>query len=90
MYYVYILESESTGRYYTGQTDNLEARVDRHNKGRNKSTRAYAPWRLKCWKETETRSEAIRIETRLKALKKRESIEKFVLNNDFRGIAQSG
>ena len=31
MYIVYILHSESTSKYYTGQTDNLENRLERTN-----------------------------------------------------------
>ncbi len=90
MYWVYILESEIYKKYYIGQTEDLEARLERHNKGRNISTRAYVPWKLKWWKEFGTRSEAVKMETRLKSIKKRDNIEKFVLQNNFRGIAQSG
>jgi putative endonuclease len=90
MYWVYIIESEKDRRYYIGQTENLDARIERHNKGRNLSTRAYIPWRLKWWKEFETRSEAIKTESKLKSLKKRVNLERFVEENDFRGIAQSG
>jgi len=43
MYYAYIIESEKNERYYIGQTDDLEARLDRHNKGRNHSTKPYLP-----------------------------------------------
>jgi putative endonuclease len=90
MYYVYVIESEKDGRYYIGQTDNLEARIERHNKKRNLSTKAYVPWRLKRWKELETRSEAMKTEARLKANKNRDNLKKYVTENKFRGIAQSG
>ncbi len=90
MYFVYIIESEKNGRYYTGQTDDLEERIERHNKGRNRSTMAFVPWRLKWWHEFRTRSEAVKMEARLKRIKKREYIERFVVENNFRGIAQSG
>ena len=90
MFFVYILESEVNMRFYIGQTENLEERVRRHNKGQNFSTKAYIPWTLKWWKEYETRSEAVKMERRLKAIKKREMIEKFVKENNFRGVAQPG
>ena len=90
MYWVYIIESEKYKRYYIGQTVDLEARLERHNKGRNLSTKAYVPWKLKWWKEFDTRSESVKMETRIKSIKKRDRVEKFVLENDFRGIAQSG
>jgi putative endonuclease len=56
MFFVYILQAEESKRYYIGQTDNLEARVIKHNKGRNRSTRPYIPWQLKWWKGYQTRS----------------------------------
>ena len=90
MYFVYIIESGVNGKYYIGQTADLTARMERHNKGRNRSTKAYVPWRLRWWKEFGTRSEAVKVEAQLKALKKRTVVEKFVEENDFRGIAQSG
>ena len=83
MYWVYIIESGRNGRYYYGQTDNLEDRIERHNKGRNLSTKAYIPWKLKWCKDFETRSEAVKMEKRLKAIKKREGIERFVIKNGF-------
>ncbi len=90
MFFVYIIESVDSKRYYIGQTENLEARIDRHNLGRNLSTKAFIPWKLRWWKEFETRSEAVRMEKKLKGIKKRESIERFVLENHFRGVAQPG
>ncbi|MCK4905920.1 MAG: GIY-YIG nuclease family protein [Spirochaetes bacterium] len=30
-YFLYILQSESTGRFYVGQTQNLEQRIKQHN-----------------------------------------------------------
>ena len=38
MYYVYIVESESTKTWYYGFTTDLVSRLDGHNKGINKST----------------------------------------------------
>ncbi len=90
MYFVYIIESEKTLRYYIGQTEDLEARVRRHNLGRNLSTKAYVPWRLKWWKEFETRADAMKMERRLKEIKSREGIKNYIFAHNFRGIAQSG
>ncbi len=90
MFFVYILESKGIQRFYIGQTENLEERVNRHNKGYNLSTRPYIPWVLKWWIECETRSEAFKIERKLKGIKKRERLERFVIENNFRGVAQPG
>jgi len=35
-YWVYILEDEISGRYYIGQTADLDERIERHNAGRSK------------------------------------------------------
>ena len=90
MFFVYILEAIESKKYYIGQTENLEGRVKQHNKGRNLSTKAYIPWQLKWWKEFETRSEAIKTERKLKGIKKRVSIEKFISENGFSGCGAVG
>jgi putative endonuclease len=90
MYVIYIIESETDGSYYIGQTFDLETRIKRHNLGRNKYTAKKRPWRLKMWKEVDTRSEAVYYEKKLKSLKKREKIIEFGSNNEFRGVAQPG
>jgi putative endonuclease len=90
MFFVYIIESTESKRYYIGQTNNLEGRLKRHNQGRNLSTKAYIPWQLKWWKEYESRSEAIIIEKKLKNFKKRTEVEKFVIKNSFSGCGAVG
>ena len=66
MYYVYILESEKNNKHYIGQTEDLESRLERHNAGRVNSTKSARPWKLKYWKDFETRGEAYKIEQLLK------------------------
>jgi putative endonuclease len=90
MFFAYIIESEVNGKFYIGQTENLEARLKRHNAGRNRSTKSGCLWRMKFWKEFQTRSEAIIAERKLKSLKKRDLVIRFVEENNYRGIAQSG
>jgi putative endonuclease len=90
MYVVYIIESELDCSYYIGQTQDLEARIKRHNEGRNVFTAKKRPWQLRFWKELDTRSEAVIYERRLKSLKKREKIINFANKNGFRGVAQPG
>ena len=89
MYYVYIIESKKTGQYYTGQTSDLQKRIVRHNSGRVVSTRNGRPWKLKYSEELDSRQKALLLERKLKALKKREALEKYMENNT-RGVAQSG
>ena len=47
MKYVYILESiADTERHYTGITDDLKARLIKHNAGDVSHTSKFRPWRL--------------------------------------------
>ncbi|MDG3581577.1 GIY-YIG nuclease family protein [Galbibacter pacificus] len=45
-YVVYILFSEGISQYYAGQTENIEKRIIRHNRGLVKSTKRGVPWKL--------------------------------------------
>jgi putative endonuclease len=67
-YYVYILHSESADSFYKGQTSNLEDRIIRHNSGKEKATRRYAPWRLVWSTIVNSRAEAIILEKKIKNL----------------------
>jgi putative endonuclease len=46
MFYVYILKSIITGRFYIGVTNNLEKRLRNHNKGGTRSTKPFKPWKI--------------------------------------------
>jgi putative endonuclease len=74
-YWVYILQSASTGRYYVGQTNNLTARVARHNSGRTASNRGRGPWRLRYQEQFATRQAAVARERAMKARKSRTYLE---------------
>jgi putative endonuclease len=69
-YWVYILQSESTGRYYCGSSNDVTRRVKQHNdskyKGCKTTKRFSGPWELVWTEECETRSEAMRRERRIK------------------------
>ncbi|RYZ52055.1 MAG: GIY-YIG nuclease family protein [Chitinophagaceae bacterium] len=65
-YYTYILKSESTGKFYCGQTDNLEQRLQRHNEGNVKSTKFGRPWVMHFQVLCESRSEAMLLEKTIK------------------------
>ncbi len=71
-HWVYILQSESTSRYYCGQTSNLERRLIQHNDPEyllSKTTKRFkGPWVLIWKKESYSRSEAMKLE---KFIKKR-------------------
>ncbi len=46
MYTVYAISSKSRNYIYVGLTSNLGKRLERHNKGYEKTTRPYAPFNL--------------------------------------------
>jgi len=72
MYTVYIIESESTGRWYYGHTADLADRMERHNSGRSMATKGRGPWRLIATKEFLSKGEAMSFEQMLKGCKRRE------------------
>ena len=77
MYQVYILYSEKHDKYYIGQTQDLGARIERHNRGQVPFTKKYIPWQLLINLEKGSRSEAILLERKLKNLSKIR-LEKFI------------
>jgi len=64
--------------FYIGQTQNLQARIDKHNKGYNLASRSKIPWKLLYVFKVESRTEAMKLEKKLKAIKKRTSILAFI------------
>ena len=47
MYFVYLLESINTGKWYIGYTpDDVYKRLEKHNSGLVISTKPYRPWRV--------------------------------------------
>ena len=66
MYITYILFSERTGKFYTGHCEDMTVRLQQHNTGRNISTRTGAPWIIVFSKESQTRSEVMILEEKIK------------------------
>jgi len=77
MFYVYLIESEKDGKYYIGQTSNLEERIEYHNSNWSKYTKHKGPWKLIGYKTFQTRSEAMKEEKKLKNMKNKEYIHKY-------------
>ncbi len=76
MYKVYALKSFRRNYIYVGLTHNLEDRLNRHNKGWEKTTRAYAPFKLIYSEDCDDRKSARQREKFLKS-----GIGKEFLNN---------
>jgi putative endonuclease len=78
VYYLYILQSESTGRFYVGQTQDVPSRLAYHNANYSKSLKNRGPWRLIYTEPFQTRSEAMTRESQIKSWKDRRMIEKLL------------
>jgi len=78
MLFVYALYSQTSDRIYIGQTENIEARLQRHNAGKVKSTKAYLPWQLILTEEYATRSDAMLRERDLKTHQGRDYIRSLI------------
>ena len=70
-FWVYVLISESTGKRYTGQTDDLDRRLTEHNGAsinlRRYTSRDAGPWKLVHSELYPSRAEAMRREKWLKS-----------------------
>jgi putative endonuclease len=85
-YFVYVLQSESTGKTYVGQTADLERRLTQHNDPDCTLTlhtkRNKGPWKLIHSEEYGNRSEAMRREKQLKSGQGREWLRDHVLTRE--------
>jgi putative endonuclease len=66
MYYVYLLKSSKTNKFYIGYSKDLRKRFSAHNDGLVKSTKSGLPWELMYY---EAYSSAKAAQTREKRLK---------------------
>ena len=78
MTYLYILQSQSSGRYYIGISDDLPRRITEHNSGQTPSTRHRGPWSLVYTEVYPTRGEAMVRESLLKSWKSHQAIAELV------------
>src|SRR4051812_31480888 len=67
MKFVYILESLTGEHYYTGTTDDLNARLAKHNSGAVAHTAKYRPWKIKTYVAFSNEARAIAFEKYLKS-----------------------
>ena len=77
-FYLYILRSQTSGRFYVGQTQDVVARLAYHNANYSKSLKNRGPWELLYTETFATRSDATRRERQIKSWKDRKLIGKLV------------
>jgi putative endonuclease len=74
-FFVYIIFSESSNKYYVGQTQDLQQRIDTHNStDGQRFTSKHQPWTLKVAFTFDSRSHARSIENYIKKRKSRSLI----------------
>ena len=77
-YFLYILKSRSSGKYYTGISSNPQRRLIYHNSIEKGFTSRFRPWEIIFDKEFPTKTEALQIERKIKSWKSRKMIEKII------------
>ncbi|MCB0457040.1 MAG: GIY-YIG nuclease family protein [Flavobacteriaceae bacterium] len=77
-HFVYIIWSEKIGKYYCGESNNVEARLAVHNRGGCIYTKKGIPWILIKIFVVSNRSEARNLEKRIK----QRGIKRFLLNTE--------
>jgi putative endonuclease len=82
MFYTYIIQSQTSGRFYVGHTEDLDNRVHEHNSGESKSTRNKGPWKLVYSESFPSRAEAQKREYEIKSKKSSESIKRIIQNSE--------
>jgi len=66
MFFMYILTSIRTGRFYIGYTTDINNRLKEHNSGLVKSTKAYMPYHCVYYEAYRSKGDAVTREQNLK------------------------
>ena len=77
-YYVYILQSLKDGKYYIGSTVNVEARLNFHNAGLQRSTKSRIPFVLVYAEECFDKHCALLRENQIKNYKGGEAFKRLI------------
>jgi putative endonuclease len=78
MYFTYILYSTKINKFYTGQTDDLNRRLEEHNRGKTSFMSNGVPWKIIFSKANDSREVAMKLE---KLIKKR-GAARFLKDNE--------
>ena len=78
VFFVYIIQSQATHRFYIGCAADPQERLIEHNRGQTQSTRNRGPWDLMYTEPFETLAEARRREFQLKKWKSHRSIAELI------------
>ena len=78
MFYVYILRSRIKERFYIGHTADYVKRLNEHNRGKVKSTKAYLPWEIVHLENFDNKSDAFKREMLIKSYKSGEAFKSLI------------
>ena len=68
MFYVYLIRSQSHHEQrYIGFTENLNARITKHNEGGSPHTSKYKPWNIETYLSFSSKEKALAFEAYLKS-----------------------
>jgi len=80
MFYVYVLRSLKDGKHYVGHTQDLDNRIEEHNRGKSKSVRGRGPFVLIYKEPYQLRCQAMKRERQIKSYKGGESFKQLTSN----------
>lgn len=79
-WYVYFLKSMNNNNIYIGSTNNLRRRLSEHNKGFNKATKPFIPWKVDSFIAVRSESKARELEKYFKTGSGTAIFEKRIFN----------
>jgi putative endonuclease len=92
MFYIYILHSKSSDKYYIGSTADVNRRLEEHNNPqvKTKYTAKHLPWEIKVYFEcSDSRGNCLIIERFIKNQKSRAFLEKLIAEKDNPGYFEN-
>lgn len=87
MYFVYIIHSQVTNRFYIGSSKNVHRRVIQHNSGSTRSTKSGIPWKIVTTEEFQQKSDALRRERQIKSYKSGRAFKALIQSSAHGGVA---
>lgn len=81
MFFVYVLQSQKDQKYYIGHTNNIDRRIQDHNRGKSRSIKNRGPFQLVRKEIFATRIDAIKREKQLKSYKGGDAFKKLIQDN---------
>lgn len=77
-HFVYILQSLKDNKYYIGETSDVDARLEFHNSGKQRSTKNRIPFKIILIEEYDNRQDALAREKQIKSWKGGNAFKKLI------------